>query len=684
MRAVLFLMAAPAIAAGAPLSAAPEKPLEEIQVTATRQSVSSFDVAPAVTVITAEQLQRNAPLTIVDHLRGEPGTFVQQTTPGQGIVILRGLKGSEVLHLVDGFRLNTAIFRNAPNQYIALVDPWNLERIEVVRGAMGALYGGDAMGGVVQFLTRTPHFDQAETQSRFKVGVQTESANESLATYAEGEVGNERWLLQSGLTWQDVNEQRTGGGAELPYTSYGFRGLNTRLQFAPTPDDAIGVQVQLSEQPETPRHDALVPGFGQTQPDSAEHVFNPQQRHFAQARWRTERVSSIADSVALQVGYQRIVDNRITRDFGSMNRESEGNESALWGASAQLSIALSERHDLTYGLEGYHDTVTSTRTRSDLTSGTVTERPSRFPDGSTMGWVAAYAQDQLDLTKALQLTGGARYSAYRISLADTATDRGVDLEPDNLSWNVSALYRASDALHWVANVGHGFRPPNIFDLGTFGPRQNRFSIPNPDLEPETVTTYDLGFKYESVHGRAELSAFESRYANKITQVLTGATDPSGRLIVQSQNATELKLRGIEAGAFYTPLAALELYATATWTTGNEQLAGDTYPADRIPPLFGKLELRYAPPNTRTVDLGATLDWAAQQDRLSPRDQVDPRINPEGTDGWYTIGLYAHFQPADAWTLTLGAENLLDRRYREHGSGFDAPGRNFSLRAKWTH
>ena len=100
--------------------------------------------------------------------------------------------------------------------------------------------------------------------------MQTESANESRAAYAEGEVGNERWLMQSGLTWQDVNEQRTGGGIELPYTSYGFRSLNTRLQFSATPDDEFGVHIQLSEQPETPRYDALVPGFGQTQPDSAE------------------------------------------------------------------------------------------------------------------------------------------------------------------------------------------------------------------------------------------------------------------------------------------------------------------------------------------------------------------------------------------------------------------------------
>lgn len=112
--------------------------LETIQVTATRRETSSLDVSPGVAVISAKDFA-HTPLTVVDHLQGEPGIYLQQTTPRQGVPVIRGLKGSELLHLVDGFRVNVAIFRNAPNQYIALIDPWNLERIEAVRGPMSAL-----------------------------------------------------------------------------------------------------------------------------------------------------------------------------------------------------------------------------------------------------------------------------------------------------------------------------------------------------------------------------------------------------------------------------------------------------------------------------------------------------------------------------------------------------------------
>ena len=141
--------------------------LEQIQVTATRRPQSTIDVAAAVTVVDAEQTAADSPQTIADYLRGVPGAFVQSTTPGQAIPIVRGLKGSEVLHLVDGFRLNTAFFRNAPNQYFALVDAQNVERIEVVRGPSSTLYGSDAMGGVVQVLTPEQRTKLAERmQSR--------------------------------------------------------------------------------------------------------------------------------------------------------------------------------------------------------------------------------------------------------------------------------------------------------------------------------------------------------------------------------------------------------------------------------------------------------------------------------------------------------------------------------------
>jgi outer membrane receptor protein involved in Fe transport len=73
-----------------------------------------------------------------------------------------------------------------------------------------------------------------------------------------------------------------------------------------------------------------------------------------------------------------------------------------------------------------------------------------------------------------------------------------------------------------------------------------------------------------------------------------------------------------------------------------------------------------------------VDFAGPQDRLSPRDEEDPRIDPEGTPGYGTLNLLVGWQPADQWALTLRLQNLGDKNYREHGSGIDAPGRNVGL------
>jgi len=165
-----------------------EETIDEIQVTATRRPLAEKDVSAALTLISVEEI-RGAKI-ITDALAAQPGVFLQQTTPGQGAAIIRGLKGSEVLHIVDGMRLNNAIFRNAPTQYLALVAPGTVDRIEVVRGAPASLYGSDAVGGVVQVLSRIPAFDESGT--RGEVYLAYDSADLGKVLRGSLDVGNER------------------------------------------------------------------------------------------------------------------------------------------------------------------------------------------------------------------------------------------------------------------------------------------------------------------------------------------------------------------------------------------------------------------------------------------------------------------------------------------------------------
>jgi outer membrane cobalamin receptor len=114
--------------------------LPEMTVTTTREERSPSEVSQAVSIVGQGDIARQTPGTLPDLLRGATGVFVQQTTPGQTAPIIRGLIGSSVLVLVDGMRLNAAFFRPAPNQYFALVDPYNIDRLEIVRGPGSTVY----------------------------------------------------------------------------------------------------------------------------------------------------------------------------------------------------------------------------------------------------------------------------------------------------------------------------------------------------------------------------------------------------------------------------------------------------------------------------------------------------------------------------------------------------------------
>lgn len=658
-----------------------EAPLEQIQVTATRTAKSNFDVATAVSVVGRDEIRELAPLTVADYLRAQPGAFVQATTPGQAIPIIRGLKGSEVLHIVDGFRLNTAFFRNSPNQYFALADAQNVDRVEVVRGPSSSLYGSDAMGGVVQVLTPEERFEGSSWSGRGRFRAQYTSGDLSSVGRIQGAAGKDGISISGGVTVQDVGRRELGGdGGRLPNSDFSAHAADAKLIWSPVEGHELTFSAQYLQQPKTARVDELIAGFGQTRPNSVEFYFQPQDRLFAQVRYTITEATSWFDRAEFHVGYQKINDDRRTREFGTANRELEANASRLRGATATFDKTVGN-HSFVYGAEAYYDTIDSFRERLNLNTNAVSARPSRFPDGSTMDSFAVFANDSIALAPRWQLDVGGRYSSFDIEMPTTPQGPGVKLSPDDLTGNAGLTFRATDTLHLVSNVGRGFRAPNIFDLGVFGDRpSNRFAIPNTDLKPETVVTWDVGLKWDQPGVQAEVFLWKSNYKNKITSVETGDLTDSGRIIVTNRNVTDLDLWGLEAGARWYFSEKSQAYGVINFTRGEETYAGDSYDADRVPPINGRLGFLHYLNDTVSIDAWAL--FATRQDRLSPRDLTDPRVNPQGTAGWATANVRLDWEFAQAATLGLRLENLGDRRYREHGSGADEMGRSASVILDW--
>jgi len=594
-----------------------EKPrkLDTMQVTAGLQAESIKEVASAVSVITHDEFFTRPNALLPDLLRDEAGVYVQQTTPGQGIPIIRGLKGSQNLHLVDGIRLNTAFFRDAPNQYLALVDPFWADQIEVVRGPSSVLYGGDAMGGVVNIITHRPalaNHDRVSGESYLA----WHGAEKLALAHVRLDFSAPQQAASVALTHLNSGTRRIGGGDKVPFTAFESRALNGKWLRQLAGGLTVGVDAQHLKQPATPRVDALVRGFGQQHPDAERYLFSPNQRDFFHLFVESPHSGAWADRARYQIAWQKITDQRLMRKWQSLRETRENNQSRMLSAKATWHRQLAENKSLVFGLDGWSDRIRSHKWQQ-LDNGEQATA-SRFPDNSRMRLLAAFAE-------------------YRFQ---------------------------RDRQHWNAGVRHS---------------RYRTDLNYPELAPEAIRLTDwsghLGWLF-SLDDRQHLFANLGRDRNKIASVFTGDTTPDGRQVVQSQNIARVRLHGLENEFEWYGTAGQRLWGTLNYVWGEERTTGQVQPADRIPPLNGSLG--FSRPISPRWHIAMQARFAAAQRRLSARDRRDARIDPAGTGGFASFDASLTWHPNPYHSLRLGLQNLFDKRYREHGSGLHAPGRGLLL------
>jgi outer membrane receptor protein involved in Fe transport len=662
--------------APAAFSATPANPetIDEVFVNAKRRPASLVEISSAISVIQRDSVLQQTLVT--DALAANTGVFLQQTTPGQGAAVVRGLKGSAVLHLVDGMRLNNAIFRSAPTQYLALVPPAAIQRIEIIRGTPASLYGSDAVGGVVQVVTRVPKFETSETKVRGDVLLGFDTADLGKTVRATLDVGNRQLAMSVNAGYHTSGNRRTGSGERIGPSGYNSRSARLLLIGAPNTATSWLLDLHYLEQPETPRIDELVAGFGQTEPSSSEYFFAPNQRLFAHARLSFDSGAPELDW-NLDFAWQRIVDDRITRDLDAPVRLLESNRSDLYA----VSLTAARDGDLTgwiVGAELDYDRVRSARTEELLFDGSHQLVTPRFPDGSTLRQAGLYGNIDYRLDERHTVSAGLRFSSIEVDLPATAVSQGATVSADDVSGDLGWIYDLTATMQLIANAGFGFRAPNVFDIGTLGNRPgNRFNIPNTDLDSERVVQGDFGLRYQGGKWQAEFVVYALQYSDRITSVLTGDVTADGRDVVQSVNASRTSIHGVEAGFDARLSEALTASVNLNYTRGQQRTSGGSdEPADRIPPLNGRLRLEYD--NGGSWQYEGWVNFAEHQHRLSARDTRDVRIDPAGTAGWGSVGARVSRDTGGDWLFSIELDNLLDKTYRNHGSGIDAAGRSLAL------
>jgi len=646
---------------------------------ALRSTVSEFDSPRASSIVTFEDLTGRQPRNMIEALEREVGIMMQRTGAGQASPFIRGLTGPQTLILVDGIRLNNSTFRFGPNQYFATIDPGMIERIEVVRGPQSVLWGSDAIGGVINVVTRNtdPRFCDfigGEFVERFAT-----ADNGSYSRFSV-EASLRRWGFFGGGSYENVNDLRRGGSlGRQPMTNYSQYAGDVRFDYLLAADQLLTFALQHFEQQDVPRSDKWPKEI---------RLFNPQQRNLGYVRWQGKNLGGILDAFMVTASYGRQKEGEFKRkppasstvDIGEFNCNTVG-------INLVLATELGWAGRLTYGADWYHDHVTAEKQRQTYPGGTFVQTLlPQYPDKSYYERFGAFLQWEVDVTARLRATGGVRYTNIDlgsiVAYIDPAhpLDPPVDtpIHPDFQDWTAMAglTYELNPCLHLVGSVSEGFRAPSLDELTSISDNVNEgIDIPNPDLRPETSIGYELGLKFDYQRLRAQTFVFWNKLSDlmvrKKVNEIPDPSDPGSTLdILQRRNVSSAIVQGVELAGELLMTPEWSVYGNVTYLYGQDYSVPE--PLSRIPPTQGVIGLRWRDRQARNwFELYGWL--AAKQDRLSARDKRDSRIPAGGTPGFGTVNLNLGSYISQNQRITLGIENIFNEAYRVHGSGVDGAG-----------
>ena len=510
----------------------------------------------------------------------------------------------------------------------------------------------------------------------------------------------DRWLVDSEgpLGWNAYD-----GDAKLSY----------KLNDAST----VSLAYQLWRQPQTPRYDKIAPR------EYDEFFFQPQDRDLLYATYLSKPENAAIDQIQFTTSFHRQKEgrNELLRD-ATERRERFDTVNTL-GFSAQAVNSSLPKQRVVAGGEFYFDTVASQTIKTNIENGEeeVDEKKGRFIDGSQFWDVNLYLQDEIELHELLELTLGGRFTRYNTNadLSVRSDQFGDFNESGNaLTYSAGLVASVTNGLNIVGNFATSFRAPSLNDTTAIEVTNEGIDSPSPDLESERGWTAEGGFKARYPWFVGSLTVFHGRVSDLVTRVpvedaYAGQALPSlikeiqqdnpGVNVYVFDNVDEVEIQGVEfTGMVPIPIqSGLSLYGNAMFTRGKVLVINGAAPdpdkpwEERIrrePPLNGMVSIRWEPPAQRFW-AEFFVRGATEQRRLNRSDIRDPRIPGttrdtaevefdangaaigEGSPGWMTLNLRGGFQVTQYNRLTLALENLLDQRYREHGSGINAPGFN---------
>ncbi len=687
-----------------------------------RQSGRDIQILPAAYIATNNP--QNSALALA-----QSGTlFVQQSQMGGGSPVIRGFEASRILLVVDGVRMNNAIFRSGHLQNILRVDVNSLEQLEILFGPGAAQHGSDALGGVIHLETAKPML----TGSSYLKGsffTRFSSANNEKTTHGMFRYGRKKWAGITSFTISDFDDLRQGN-LRSPFLQDQWkrdffvirRGGKDTVLSNPQPNLQLGsayrqldlvqkftfrtgawrndLQYQLSTTSDVPRYDRLTLTDEHSQPLFAEWFYGPERRQMWKAQSQRETPKM---QWRILAAWQWIEESRHVRRFQQHERRSQS-ESVHVG---EWRLDILRKHEpragaqtLSYrwraGADVQWNAVQSLARFTHVETGEISAGPTRYPDGGSHQTLAGlYGEYQWALGKnaSLAVSGRLNYVGLNARFTDTSffsfpfQTAGYQRFGGNgsVEWGTHfPNHPFWKSVHVV--LASGFRAPNVDDIGkVFDSRPGQLIVPNPNIQPEYVYTLEG----RTFMGNATHQLTISTYGTWIHGLLAlrqGSWQGEDTVVFDGLPSQILSLQNVDQGWILGGTAKYRgqwsyygfTRAQITYTYGRQFHQNEWFPLEHIPPVFGIISTGCTFPRWEIEGWIHFNGWKKAADYgIFGEDNLE-YATPLGTPAWYTLNLRMQWKPIERVRIQLAMENILDQNYRTFSSGISAPGRNIIL------
>jgi len=674
--------------------------LEDVVISASKVRELRENVAYQIQSLDIKQIKNANASTTADLLTVNQGITIQKSQLGGGSPIIRGFEANRVLLVVDGVRMNNAIYRSGHLQNSLTVDANALEILEVVFGPSSTIYGSDALGGVVHFYTKKPVFSKNDkTFIESNAEVRYGSAANEYSFHVDNNIGWDNVANFLSVTVKQYGDLKMGEWRPHGYDDWGLithyvdNGMmvennNPNIQVGTgyqqidilnntawrvNEEVFIRFNNQFSTTSDIPRYDNL-----QEYKDGnlkwSEWSYGPQTRFMSSLDINSYKTNRFFDGHNLTIAYQFIEEDRITKRYQSDDYNNTYIDVHVTSLNWDFTL-----DKLVYGLELTNNNVLST-----ATEGTQTRYPS---GGSNLTTAALYGSYKKEVNEHIVWNTGMRYSQVFGDMSFNSTDPvfvtdKIDFNNGALTGNVNLIYKPNKKLKFDWVVSSGFRNPNIDDYGKIFVKKGNMVVPNPELTPEYAYNGEMSItkKWKTIQFT---SNFYYTYLKDaiVKQDLGYSQIHEGEDVnVQTlMNSPEAYIYGSSFGIKSQLLSWLFYENSFTWQKGWD--VSNNEPLGHIPPAFGKSLFKIKKGKMEYRLWGIYTNWKYIEDMNSSGVDNNDLGTEEGYPSWWTINTSIQYKFNEKIKLQLGIENILDQHYRTFASGISAPGRNVIISLK---